>query len=174
MAMAGFVGADGRKTHDRRALRIASQILSTRLIKHIREDQGLVYSIRASYRPGWAYEDSAQFSAGAPCDPAQVKLVTDQIHRLFAEFAKDGPTEDELANAKAQIANNLDTDMKEPSYWWRILQHHDLHGRDLTEESLEPQAYEAYTSAQVRSVFQKYYQPIRQFSVTVVPTGADE
>jgi len=174
MAMAGFVGADGRKMNDRRALRLASQILSTRLIKHIREDQGLVYSIRASYRPTWAYEDSAQFSAGAPCDPAQVKLVTEQIHTLFAEFAKAGPTKDELANAKKQIANNLDTDMKEPSYWWRILQHHDLHGRDLTEESLEQKAYEGYTLAQIRGVFQKYYQPIRQFSVTVVPTESDD
>jgi zinc protease len=174
MAMAGFVAAEGRNTRDRRALRLASQIMSTRLIKHIREDQGLVYSIRARYQPSWIYEDSAQLSAGAPCDPAKVKMVTEEIHKLFEEFAKNGPTDEELANAKKQLANNLDTDMKEPSYWWRILRHHDLHGRDLDEERVERQAYEGYTTAQVQGVFQKYYTPQRQFRVTVVPTGAEE
>jgi zinc protease len=171
MAMAGFVAANGQKTRDRRALRIASQILSTRVVKQIREEQGLVYSIRASYRPAWTYDDSSQFSAGAPCDPAKVKMVTGEIHRIFGEFAKDGPTEEELANAKKQLANNLDTDMKEPSYWWRILQHHDLHGRDLAEEKIEADAYKAYTADQVRAVFQKYYEPTRRFSVTATPTG---
>jgi zinc protease len=171
MAIAGFVAADGRNTQDRRALTLASQILSTRVIKNIREDQGLVYSIRASYRPSRVYRDSAQFSAGAPCDPAKVKTVTEEVHRLFQEFAQSGPTEEELANAKKQVANNLDTDMKEPSYWWRILQHYDLHGRDLTEEKVEREAYEEFSARQIQGVFQKYYQPTRQFTVTAVPTG---
>ncbi len=171
MAMAGFVAADGRNAQERRALRLASQILSTRVVKSIREDQGLVYSIRASYRPSRVYRDSAQFSAGAPCDPEKTKMVAGEVHRLFQEFAKSGPTEDELSNAKKQVANNLDTDMKEPSYWWRILQHHDLHGRDLAEEKVERQAYEGFSAKQVQGVFQKYYQPTRQFTVTAVPAG---
>jgi zinc protease len=173
MALAGFVAAEGRNAHDRRALTLASQVLSTRLVKEIREDQGLVYSIRASYEPSWIYADSAQFSAGAPCDPANAPMVAEEIHSLFDDFARNGPTEEELANAKKQVANNLDTEMKEPGYWWRILQHHDLHGRDLAEERTEREAYESYTTAQVRDVFQKYYQPARQFSVTAVPTAVE-
>jgi zinc protease len=173
MAMAGFVAADGHDTYDRRALTLAAQTLSTRLVKEIREDRGLVYSIRAGYQPSWVYEGSAQFSAGAPCDPAGAQMVAQEIHKLFAEFARNGPTEEELTNAKKQVANNLDTQMKEPSYWWRILQHHDLHGRDLAEERAERESYEGYTAAQVRDVFRKYYQPARQFSVTAVPADAD-
>jgi zinc protease len=173
MAMAGFVGADGRKAHERRALQLAAQVLSTRLVKSIREDQGLVYSIGARYRPNWSYEDYAQFGAGAPCDPLQAKMVAGQIHKMFAEFAEGGPTEEELANAKKQVANNLDTQMKEPGYWWSILQHLDLHDRDLAEEKNAKEAYEKYTASQVQSVFQKYCKPERQFSVTVVPVGTD-
>lgn len=172
MATAGFVAAEGRNTNDRRALALASQIMSTRLVKSIREDQGLVYSIRASYQPSWIYEDSAQFSAGAPCDPAKAKMVTEEIHKMFAAFAENGPTDEELANAKKQVANNLDTAMKEPSYWWRILQHYDLHGRDLAVEKTEKEAYDGYTAGQVRAVFRKYYELPRQFSVSAVPTGA--
>ncbi|UCG32329.1 MAG: insulinase family protein [Phycisphaerales bacterium] len=172
MAMAGFVAAEGRNAYDRRALELASQILSTRLIKHIREDQGLVYSIRARYQPSWIYEDSGEFAAGAPCDPDKARMVAEQIHKEFEEFAQKGPTEEELANAKKQVANNLDTEMKEPSYWWGILRHHDLHGRNLAEEKVEKEAFEKYTADQIRSVFAKYYKPTRQFSVTVVPTAA--
>jgi zinc protease len=173
MAMAGFIAAEGRNAHDRRALTLASQILSTRLIKEIREERGLVYSIRARYQPSRVYNDSAQFSAGAPCDPANAQMVAGEIHRLFEEFAQNGPTAEELANAKKQVANNLDTQMKEPSYWWRILQNHDLHGRDLAEEKAEREAYQGYTVAQVRDVFRKYYQPARQFSVTAVPIAVE-
>lgn len=173
MAMAGFVAAEGRNADDRRALSLASQILSTRLVKEIREDRGLVYSIGARYQPTWTYEDSSQFSAGAPCDPDKAEMVAGEIHRLFEEFANSGPTEEELANAKKQVANNLDTEMKEPSYWLRILQHHDLHGRNLADEEAEREAYEDYTADQIRETFQRYYRPERQYSVTAVPTGVE-
>jgi zinc protease len=169
IATAGFIAAEGRNTLDRRALELASQILSTRLIKHIREDEGLVYSIRARYQPSWIYDDSAQFLAGAPCDPDKAQMVAEQIHEHFADFTRNGPTEEELANAKKQVANNLDTEMKEPAYWWRILQHLDLHHRDLADEKVEKEAFQSYTTDQVKSVFQKYYAPSRQFTVTVVP-----
>jgi zinc protease len=171
MAMAGFIGANGQNAADRRALRLASQVLSTRLVKRIREDEGLVYSIRSRYRAGRVYEDSAPFSAGAPCEPSKEKRVADEIHEVFAKFAKEGPTKEELDNAKKQVANNLDTGMKEPAYWWRILRHHDLHRRNLAEERTEREAFQTYTTDQVRAVFRKYYQPTRQFSITAVPTG---
>lgn len=171
MATAGFVAAEGKNANDRRALQLASQILSTRLVKEIREDRGLVYSIGARYSPSWIYAESAQFSAGAPCDPDKVEMVAEEIHTIYAAFAEQGPTVEELANAKKQIANNLDTEMKEPGYWWRILRSHDLHGRDLDEERIEKEAFERYTVDQIRGAFRKYYQPIRQFTVTAVPTG---
>ena len=59
-----------------------------------------------------------------------------------------------------------------PSYWWRILQHHDLQGRNLAEEKIEEEAYQPYTAGQLQAAFQKYYAPTRQFTVTAIPTGA--
>lgn len=173
MAMAGFLAADGKDATERRVFELSSQILSTRLIKEIREDRGQVYSIGARYRPSFVYQDSAQFSAGAPCDPEQAQAVTAEIHRIFGEFAKQGPTTEELDNAKKQIANNLDTEMQEPRYWLRVLAHLDLHGRDLAEQKTEKEAYGQVTTEQVRAVFSRYYQPARQYTVTAVPTGGD-
>ena len=91
---------------------------------------------------------------------------------MFKTFATDGPADEELANAKKQIANNLDTEMREPAYWSSILSHHDLHHRDLNEEKREKEAFERFTGDQVRAVFAKYYKPTRQFRVTAIPTKA--
>ncbi len=88
---------------------------------------------------------------------------------MFKTFAEDGMTTQELENAKKQIANNLDTSMREPAYWMGILRHHDLHGRDLSEPKTEKEAFQRLTADQVQSVFRKYCTPEREFRVTAAP-----
>ena len=174
MTIAGFIGCEGRNPLDRRGLTLASNILSSRLIKRVREELAWVYSIRANSSPSWIYEDAGRFMAGAPCDPGNAAKVADEIHRHFQEFADRGPTEEEVANAKKQIANNLDTEMKEPRYWWDVLRHYDLHRRNLEEAKVEREAFERFTAPQVQAVFKKYYTPTRKFQVTATPTPAEE
>jgi zinc protease len=169
MALAGFVGPHGSKTSDARALSVAANILSSRLVKRIREELAIVYSIGASSWPSWVYQDAGRFASGAPCYPANASKVTDEVHKSFQEFAEQGPTEEELTNAKKQIANTLDTELREPTYWWSLLRHYDLHQRDLKAVKTIKQDYARFTAAQIRDVFRKYYAPTRTFSVTAVP-----
>jgi len=169
MAMAGFMGCEGRNVSDTRAMQVAANILSSRIVKRIREDLSLVYSIRAGSSPSWIYEDSGRFTAGATCAPENVAKVTDEVHTMFQEFAEKGPSEEELQNAKKQIAENLDTGMLEPTYWFGILRDHDLHGRNFKEQKVEKDAIQGYTAEQVRQVFTKYYTPERRFRVSSVP-----
>jgi predicted Zn-dependent peptidase len=96
-------------------------------------------------------------------------MVAEQISKEFETFAKEGATAEELDNAKKQIANNLDTDLKEPSYWWGVLRNLDLHKRNLDDYKHIEEAYAQYSAEQVRDVFRKYCQPARTLQVTVVP-----
>ena len=171
MAMAGFVACDAQNTRDLRALALASNIVTSRIIKRIREELSWVYSIRASHRPNFAYKEVGRFVAAAPCDPANVHKVADEAHRMFQAFADEGPTEEELANAKKQIANNLDTGMREPRYWSNVLRHLDLQGRKLSDEKGKVEAYYGYTAKQVRDTFRKYYTPERKFQTTATPVA---
>jgi len=173
MAFAGFVGCEGRNVDDRRALQVAGNILSSQLIKRVREELSIVYSISARSNASWVYADTGIFSAGAPCDPDNAKKVNDEVHSLLAKFAKDGPTKEELDNAKKQIANNLDTQMREPRYWSSFLSDFSLHGRSLDEVKTEKAAFEKLTDAQVKRVFKKYYTPQRQFRVTALPKSTE-
>jgi predicted Zn-dependent peptidase len=92
---------------------------------------------------------------------------------MFQAFAETGPTAEELANAKKQFLNALDTEMREPSYWFSILRNYDQRGRDLAVEKSIREDYETYTSEQVRDIFKKYYTPVRKYRVAAVPSAPD-
>ena len=172
MAVAGFISCEGRNAADARAMALAATILDSQLVKQIREEMALVYSIGASHAPSWTYADSGRLMAGSMCNPDNAGRLAEEVNRIFGEFAESGPTAEELANGKLQVANNLDTQMREPRYWMGVLRHLDLHGRSLEEEKRKKEAYANLTAEQVRQVFKKYYAPERRFAVTAVPAKA--
>ncbi len=172
LVLVGFVGPEGRNTKEARALQMAATIMTSRLIKTIREDLSLVYSIHASSAPSWAYRDDGRWLVSAPCDPSHVEKVSTEIERMLQEFGEKGPTEEELANAKKQIGQQLDVGMREPGYWSGVLKHYDLNGRKLEDEKRKKEDYQGFTAQQVKDAFRKYHIPERSFLVTAVPEGA--
>jgi zinc protease len=174
MAFFGFMGCDRKEVMEIRSLNLASQVLSSHLIKRIREELTLVYSINAMFQSLPAFDDYSLFIAGAPCDPDKVGTLIEEGHAVFKAFAEKGPTEEELENAKKQIVNNMDETMKQPTFWWSILQHLDLHEWDLNNQKDKREKYLAFTAEEVRDVFRKYYQPDRFITVGVTPVQVEE
>lgn len=165
----GFLSTDAQNTDDVRALQVAANILDSQLIKQIREERALVYSIGAQSRPDAAYRDAGFFLSGAPCEPGKQQEVIAEIRRIFDAFAADGPTATELENARKQIVNQLDKELKEPRFWFTRLGTLNLHDMHLEQLKNIPAAYEAIPAEQVRAVFAKYYQPQRVFEISAVP-----
>jgi zinc protease len=172
VVVTGFGAAEGRNWQDARALELARLILTSRLVKKVREELSIVYSISAQNVPAWIYEDAGRFGTSAPCDPGNVEKVHEEVHKIFRAFADHGPTAEELANAKKQVNHSLDTEMREPTYWFGILRTLDLHRRDLSVEKRIRETYAGHTAEQVRDAFRKYFTPARAYRVTAVPTGA--
>ena len=172
IVMFGFFGSDFENLTDRRALSVAAQILSSQLIKKIREELSLVYSTRARHRAGETYDDSGLFLTFGPCDPKNVDRVHEEAKKIYDAFAKDGPTDEELSNAKKQIHNNLDTEMKEPRFWWSALQHCTHRDKNLEELKNIQEYYNGITADQIRDAFNRYYIPARTFQVIAVPAAA--
>ena len=172
MAIAGFISNEARNVYDTRAMELASKILTSRVIKEIRENRSLVYSIRARNAPSQAYRDAGRFMAQAPCNPVNADKVVEAAHDIFTGFAKSGPTDEELENAKKQIENNLDESMKEPRYWLSVLDDLTYRGKSLEDEKEERTAYRKYTTEDVTKVFRKYYTPQRVFRAVALPVKA--
>jgi zinc protease len=174
MAIVGFLGCDESDVHDTRALELASHILSSQLVEEIREKQGLVYSLQARNSPATAYRDAGIFFTQAPCEVGKASKVVDEVHKVFSAFRDSGPTDDELSNAVKQIENNLDEDMREPSYWLSVLSDLTYHGRNLQDEKEEASAYRKISTDEVKKVFGKYYTAERKFDVAASPKPAAE
>ncbi len=169
VAYSGFLGSEGRQALDTQALGLAANILTSRLIKRVREELSIVYSIGANHNGSWVFADSGRFLAYAPCDPANASKVIMEVDTIFHDFAAKGPSEEELENGKKQILNHLDVQTREPSYWWSILRNYDLQARELNHERAQKDSYSKFTSAQVQEVFKKYYTPARTLKVTALP-----
>ncbi|HVP13255.1 MAG TPA: insulinase family protein, partial [Phycisphaerae bacterium] len=169
MVLAGFVSCNERDTLDRRLLMMASRILSDRMIKRIREEERLVYSIGCQNQAGDAIPGLGMMFAAAPTDPDKSDRLADLILEMMKDFAKNGPTEEEVAIAKKQIANDLDTSLKEPSYWAQSLEELEYRGKTLAELKELPDVYQTFTDKQLQETVQKYLKDDKVIRLVVNP-----
>mgnify|MGYP002381175369 FL=1 len=171
VVVAGFYTNDQDVVDDNRAMQMAAQTISSRMVKVIREEKQLVYSIRAGNNPGRDWPGFGVFSANAPCDPAKAGELADNIKAMYEEFAKTGPTEEEMTTAKKQMANTFEEGMKDPQWWMGRINQMDYRGLKLDDLVQANDAYQAMTPDQVKAAFVKYYKPESFLSISLVPTA---
>lgn len=169
MVASGFYGADLENTEDVRLMSMASRIMSTRMIKRIREQEQLAYSPGAGHRPGTDFPGFGMFAMATPTEPAKVERLLSSADDMFKSFAADGPTEEEMTTVKKQVAAALDEQMKDPSFWTARLTTLDYRSTRVDDIVNAQEAYQGYTAEQVRSTFAKYYKPEAVFKVVVRP-----
>ncbi|HED52689.1 MAG TPA: insulinase family protein [Phycisphaerales bacterium] len=174
ITVAGAFGPDHSDIRDVRLINMATQILSTRMIKEIRENQQLVYSISAMSRPSTAYPGFGLIFAAGPCKPGNEGKLGDEIQRMFAEFADNGPSDEEIEVARGQIFNTLDEQLKEPSYWSGTLEDMTYRGTSLDDVAAIEDDYSTFTADEVKAAFAKYYTPENLVTVSVAPKPAED
>jgi zinc protease len=167
--LAGFFGADLRDLRDTRLLYVAARILTTRMTKTLREERQLVYGIGASSDPAVVYPGFGLFAASAPTDPVKAPVLATAVEEMFAAFAKDGPTPDELTVAKKQMANLLEEVMKTPDFWLGRLSTLDYRGFNLDDLLDAPAQYQGFTAQDVREAFARYDRPEARLNFVVTP-----
>jgi zinc protease len=167
--LAGFFGANFRDVRDTRLLTMAARVLTTRMTKTIREEKQLVYSIGASLEPGLVYPGFGLFASAAPTDPGKAPALAAAVEEMYAAFAKDGPTPDELAVVKKQMANLLDELMKTPDFWLGRLGTLDYRGLTLDDLVEGPAQYQGFTAQEIQQTFARYDQPRSRFRFVITP-----
>jgi zinc protease len=172
-ALVGFYACDQNQVNDRRNLSFASQVISTRMLKLIREEQQLAYSPRAGLRPGQEFPGFGMFALDTTTNPSKAGRLLEVTWKVFDEFAKDGPTEEEMGVVKKQIANTLDTEMRRPAYWTNQTSDLTYRGNNLDNVVTVGEYYKNLGAADVKATFAKYYKPESKFSVVVKPTGGE-
>lgn len=157
------------KVRERRILSLASQIMTSRMVKRLREQEQLVYSIAASSSPGIAHPEMGLFMAGTFTEANKADALAAAICDMYEDFAVNGPTEEEVATAKRQAATNLDEQMREPRFWTNQLNDLTYRARSLDDVLEEPEALQAFTPEQIRETFRAYCTPENRINVIVRP-----
>jgi len=169
VAMAGFFGPDAEQVDDARLMSLAARMLSTRFVRALREEEQLVYSIRVMSDAGTAFPGYGLFNALSTTDPGKADRLADRVQELFEQFARSGPTPEEMEVARRQAANDLDMQMREPAWWSQRLRSLDYRGIPLDAMLDEPAAVQRDTAEGVRDAFNRYHRPENLFRVVVVP-----
>lgn len=167
--LSGFYGPDQKNLREAYAMSIAARVLSTRMVKEVREDAQLVYSIGASSRSGTTYPGFGVFSAGAPTEPTKVKPLVEKLASMYAAFAKDGPTSEELEVARKQFAKNFEEQLIEPAFWQTRLESLTFRGISIDDMLKQPEIYAAMPADEIKSTFAKYATAENAIVVTVAP-----
>ncbi len=168
----GFFGPDATERDDARRLELAAQVLTSRMIAEIRERRQLVYSVRAASQPAAIFPGFGTFGVRVPTDPAKGAELAGALEEMFAAFAKDGPTDEEIDVAKRQTAVRLDEEHGTAAFWLGVLGTLDYRGGNLDEVVGASAAYQKITASEVHDAFAKRYVPENRFRFVVTPSGS--
>ncbi len=166
----GFAGADHDQLDDVRALAQAGRILSSRMARRIREEEGLAYNVFAAHRTNETLDGFSSFSASTAVDPAEADRLVALVEEMFAEFAASGPTEEEVAVALRQFENSFAETVRDPGYWMRRLSDLTYRGRQTRVSAEETSAgYRALTAPRIHEIFQRYHDAGTKVRIVVLP-----
>jgi zinc protease len=167
--LTGFFGTDIQNVRDTRLLNLAARVLSTRMIKTIREEQQLVYSIDASSEAAVIYPGFGLFASAAPTDPEKAQKLAAALEQMYAEFYKDGPTAEELSVAKKQTATLLDEVLKTPGFWLGRLATLDYRGLTIDDVLEAQEQYQRFSAQEVQDAFVRYDKPEARVRFVITP-----
>jgi zinc protease len=152
----GWRGADWNDTVERRTLSLASKMVGTRLRKVIREEKGLTYSHWSYSSVNTSYNGMSFICSHFTADPEKVADAAKIARGIIEEFAKEGPTDEELATVRLQYSNIIKDSRKKPSWWAGVLCDLTLHGGSLDDIYRAEEQYTGYTREQIMATLKKY------------------
>ncbi len=103
-AFAGYANSDPNAFASRIFSSIVGGGMASRLFQEVREKRGLCYDIHAFE---WGYSDTGMIGFHAATSSHQLKELTRVSLSILSDLAEQGPTEKELARAKAQMKAGL-------------------------------------------------------------------
>lgn len=170
--MSGFYGTDARNTLDTRLLGVAAQVLTARMTTSLRDQEHLVFGIRAISQPAEELPGFGLFATFAPCDPAKADLLADKIEQAYKELAASGPTDAEMDTARKEVIADVQEQVKDPRSWSALLSLMTYRARNLDILADPAAAYNALTAAQVKECFERYFKDEGKMRVLVKPEAA--
>ncbi len=164
-----FTGTFDHSQTQRVALRALGDVLTTRLRETLREALGGTYgvSVGVSYAriPVNEYAIRIDFESAPERAEELLRAALQQVELLKAS----GPTEQEVADARAKAIRDNETSTRQNGYWVSQLSLSYRSGEDLAPLFRMPEYYKALTPAMIQQAARQYLDPVNRVTVTLMP-----
>ena len=173
-----FTGPSEDSLDRRLHLRMLEMILDILMREELREELGGVYAFSASASmepdPDSLYRVSLTFGS----DPARVEELVDALFGLIADVQADGPREDLMEKARAQIVRQREEQLEQNSYWLRVLEYwateDDVDLTNFVDLEVVESRTDAVTVAEVQASAVDYLPLDRYILVSLYPEDFEE
>ncbi len=173
-----FTGPSEDSLDRRLHLRMLEMILDILMREELREELGGVYAFSASASmepdPDSLYRVSLTFGS----DPARVEELVDALFGLIADVQADGPREDLMEKARAQIVRQREEQLEQNSYWLRVLEYwateDDVDLSSFVDLEVVESRTDAVTAAEVQASAVDYLPLDRYILVSLYPEDFEE
>jgi len=162
-------GADWKDAHDRDVLDLASRVLDRRLMNELRAKRGWVYSVGCVSYPARYYLGNSRFAVLFSTAPDRSQEGLRLARHIVEKLAATGPTEDELAIVRRQLANEDEVSKRKIFYWQSWLAGMKLRGDDLGGLKEREATYQRATMGEVRDVLKRYIMPEGRVAIVGMP-----
>lgn len=146
------------------------KILSTKLLEVIREDKSSVYSIGAYPSSSKFPDEEYSITIAYGTSPEKVDELKAAVFEVISDFAKNGPTKEELAKAQEKMKRERETAVKENGFWMGILSNtYYLKDGDFSEFGNYAELVENLSVKSTKEAFNNYFDFENYVSVALKP-----
>lgn len=143
--------------------------LGGNLQRTLREDLGGTYGVgvepQFQKRPAQEYRFAINFS----CDPARTDALVAAAFRVIDVFKALGPSQSQVADARAGLARDFETNSRENRYLLNRILFKYEYGEDVGDVFNMQPYYDQVTVAAIRDAAQAYLDTNRYVKVTLMP-----
>lgn len=110
---------------------IAMQALGIVLMEEIREKEGGTYSIQADGAVQCVPEQYGMMQVVFQTDPEKVDYLTGRVNEIIADFAANGPSEENMSKAKEYMLKSYQENLRENRYHQNVMNEYVVYGIDF-------------------------------------------
>ena len=164
-----FTGSFQNDEIQRLTLRAMAEMLSGSLHRTLREELGGTYGVsvepRFTQRPTEAYRITISFA----CDPARTESLTRTAFEVIDEFRRDGPGDAQVADARAALMRDFETNSQQNRYLLSRLVYNYQFGEAIEAVFNIRPSVDRLNASLIREAARTYLDPRRYVEVTLLP-----
>ena len=135
----------------------------------MREEQGGVYGVSISFSATRYPKPSYTISANWGCNPENIKKLSQTVLDEMGKIKKEGPTEVDLNKVKETLIREMETRIKENSWWMSTLSNHYYQGDKLLTLEEYKNAVSAIKGEDIKAIGNKYLDLNNYVQVALTP-----